>query len=272
MGMYLARSIALRSADLSRQVGAVIASESGDLISVGCNEVPKAMGGLYWPNGDDHRDFQKGYDSSAKYKVEIIQEIIAKVQEIGWFKSEISEINPEKIVEELLYGAAKEKFYGAQILNLLEFGRTVHAEMAAITDAARRGLSLAGSTLYSTTFPCHMCARHILSAGIKSVIYIEPYPKSMAEELYEEAICVDQDDEPYCKVNFVSFTGLAPRRFQEFFEAPDRKGKKGKALEWNPSNGQPRVKRLVLSHVVLESVVLDHIPELLGKANMKVVT
>jgi deoxycytidylate deaminase len=47
--MFMAYSASLRSGDLSRQVGAAIVDKSGDLLSVGCNEVPKYGGGLYGP-------------------------------------------------------------------------------------------------------------------------------------------------------------------------------------------------------------------------------
>jgi deoxycytidylate deaminase len=62
-GMYAARSASLRSADLSRQVGAAICSKNGDLLVPGCNEVPKAGGGMYW-DGElpDHGDIRKGFD------------------------------------------------------------------------------------------------------------------------------------------------------------------------------------------------------------------
>lgn len=50
--MSLAFSAALRSADLSRQVGAVIESKTGDIISYGANDVP-THGGLYWPGPKD---------------------------------------------------------------------------------------------------------------------------------------------------------------------------------------------------------------------------
>ena len=57
--MFHARAAALRSADRSRQVGAVIATRDGDVIAVGSNEVPKAGGGLYWAgDSPDLRDFQ----------------------------------------------------------------------------------------------------------------------------------------------------------------------------------------------------------------------
>lgn len=48
-GMFHAKSAALRSADLGRQVGAVIATKESDIIAVGCNDVPKASGGLIGP-------------------------------------------------------------------------------------------------------------------------------------------------------------------------------------------------------------------------------
>src|SRR5437016_14317072 len=69
----------------------------------------------------------------------------------------------------------------------------VSSEMSALMDAVRRGVSVKNATLYCTTFPCHMCARHLISAGIKSAVYIEPYPKSMTKDLYRRAVRVDED-------------------------------------------------------------------------------
>ena len=76
----------------------------------------------------------------------------------------------------------------ARVWRLTEFGRPVHAEMSAITDAARRGVTVASATLYTTTYPCHGCARHILSAGIARVVYVEPYAKSLTHNLHEDAL------------------------------------------------------------------------------------
>src|SRR5205823_8721516 len=70
----------------------------------------------------------------------------------------------------------------SQIRNLIEFGRAVHAEMAALIDAARRGVSVAGCTMYVTTFPCHLCARHIVAAGIKRLVYIEQIGRASCRE------------------------------------------------------------------------------------------
>ncbi|MFG3593246.1 hypothetical protein [Bradyrhizobium sp. RDI18] len=60
-GMYAAKSASLRSSDLSRQVGAALFTDDGELITQGCNEVPKAHGGTYWDlELPDHRDIKKG--------------------------------------------------------------------------------------------------------------------------------------------------------------------------------------------------------------------
>ena len=58
-------------------------------------------------------------------------------------------------------------------------GRTldcvIHAEQNAIAKAARQGIPLYGSTLYTTLSPCFDCSKSIIQSGIKSVIYFECY-------------------------------------------------------------------------------------------------
>ena len=49
-----------------------------------------------------------------------------------------------------------------------------HAELNAITNAARVGTPLAGSTIVVTHFPCMDCARAIVQAGIVRVLTSEP--------------------------------------------------------------------------------------------------
>ena len=52
---------------------------------------------------------------------------------------------------------------------------TVHAEQNAISDAARRGVSLGGSTVYITHFPCINCAKILAAAGIVCIKYHHDY-------------------------------------------------------------------------------------------------
>ena len=112
------------------------------------------------------------------------------------------------------------------MMKTIEFSRAVHAEVAAILNAGLHGISVKGCALFTTTFPCHDCARHIVASGIKRVTYIEPYPKSLAVEFHEDSIAVDQTEEAQDKVNFKPFVGIAPRRYIDFFDMGRVKRKK----------------------------------------------
>ena len=65
---------------------------------------------------------------------------------------------------------------------------TVHAEQNAITDAARRGVSVQNATAYITHFPCIHCTKILLAAGIRTVYFDEDYHNDeLATELFAEA-------------------------------------------------------------------------------------
>lgn len=51
----------------------------------------------------------------------------------------------------------------------------LHAEANAITKIARSGNSSEGATMYVTASPCIECAKLIIQAGIKRVVYAEKY-------------------------------------------------------------------------------------------------
>ena len=55
----------------------------------------------------------------------------------------------------------------------------LHAEQNAIVQAAVTGVSIAGATLYTTTFPCVTCAKMIMAARIAEVVYDEGYPDEL---------------------------------------------------------------------------------------------
>jgi cytidine deaminase len=271
LGMYFAHAAALRSADLSRQVGAVIMGRPGEIIAIGCNDVPKPLGGHYWPSdGDDARDFVLGYDPSTKIKVEMVGEILHNLRSKGWLASDKSEIDVELLVKSAIFGEEEAILKEVQLMNVLEFGRVVHAEMSAITDAARRGLSVEGATLYCTTFPCHICARHIISCGIKRVVYIEPYPKSMAQRLYPEAICSDGQPGGDGQVKFEPFLGVAPERYSDLFAmAGRRKEKDGTAVAWKRASAEPRLERMVGSYLQVEENAMAELAGALDRAGVK---
>jgi cytidine deaminase len=147
-------------------------------------------------------------------------------------------------------------------MDLIEFGRIVHAEMSALSDAARKGISVEGATLYCTTFPCHLCAKLIVAAGIKKVTYLEPYPKSYASELHGDAIAVDSD-KPNGKVAFNAFLGVSPFRYRDLFEKRRRKNAVGMAERWSQGEPSPVINVLYPSYFRAEAYVASSLGSLL---------
>lgn len=265
-GMHYARSAALRSADLNRQVGAAILRVEGDLIAVGCNDVPKAGGDLYWP-GDkgDARDFQKGVDAMADERLQVLGELLERFETNKLLSDDIEAAKLNGLVRGLISGERKAVLRGTRVMGLLEFGRSVHAEMAALMSAARLGISVKDATLFCTTFPCHMCARHIVASGIKRVVYVEPYPKSKAKPLHGDSISVDPSVPSIDLVNFEPFEGIAPRQYQDIFDAGElRKDPEGKAVDWRGRGGMPRFFRFQNTYLDIETAIVSkEIPRLL---------
>ncbi|CTQ46534.1 anti-phage dCTP deaminase [Roseibium aggregatum] len=249
-GMYTAAAASLRSIDLSRQVGAAIFSQDGDVISLGCNEVPKAFGGTYWDDddADKFRDFEKNEDRNQSRKYEIINDLI-KILISKDVIPETDQFNHSNLLEKITNSNILK---GAQIMDIIEFGRIIHAEMCAITDAARLGKPIKDSFLFCTTFPCHMCAKHIVSSGIKKVFFLEPYPKSYAKELHNDSITFSEEEADK-KVLFQPFIGISPRRYRDIFEKNKRKDEIGKAKEWKEGSPFPCIEDRSSSYISNEN-------------------
>lgn len=230
--MRHAQAASLRSAALGRQVGAAIVPIHGDPYLLGTNEVPKFGGGQF-REGDspDFRDFRTGYDPNPTYVDKLLVEVFERLAEAKFFTEERNARGGAAVLAE-----AREKrgdlpaaLDNTRAKSLIEFTRCLHAEQAAIVSAARTGVALAGSTLYTTTFPCHECTKFVVGAGIVEVQYIEPYPKSMAGELYRDLIdALPPMQKPaeltsMERIPFRPFIGFGPARYDEVFAAGKRK-------------------------------------------------
>lgn len=224
--MFMAYSSSLRSADLSRQVGAVIAKDH-DIISTGANDVPAPMGGQYWPDSEiklykdetientnelrgydiaQGRDYTWGFDPN-KHEIDaIISEII---NSFNYDDFSYPDISVDEYKESL-----RNQLLKSPLKYLTEFSRAVHAEMAAMLSCSRIGVSVKGATLYCTTFPCHNCARHAVFAGIERIVFIEPYLKSKAIDLHKDSMTINDENG---KVKLEQFVGVGPRRFFDLF-------------------------------------------------------
>lgn len=229
-GMYAAVSAASKSACLSRQVGASIYSAGGELLGVGWNDVPRGMGGLYSANDgdDDHRCFKWGGKvcHNDRKKEELYEKIFDKLSGEGLLAKHA---NLEVLRAQLVKTPVKD---------LIEYSRSIHAEMEAIVSAARSGKpGIVGGTLYTTTFPCHNCARHIVAAGISKVYYVEPYAKSLALELHSDSISVTSGADDKCA--FLQYEGVGPDSILKLFHHGVERKKDGRAITSEKKTAQP---------------------------------
>lgn len=216
--MYQAVSAAVNSACLSRQVGAAITNKHGRVISTGWNDVPKYGGNLYTNDTeDDFRCycFEDKECANTRKKDQIADEIVNALEK----EALISSYQRINVKEVLLKNGIK---------SLIEFARSIHAEMhAIILGAQQTGTQMIDGKLYCTTYPCHNCARHIIVAGIKEVYYIEPYKKSLGTELHSDAINnEDQDGESTNKLKILMYEGVAPKRYIDFYKMRDNRKNK----------------------------------------------
>jgi cytidine deaminase len=270
--MFHAFATSLASGALGRQVGAVLVSPAVEVLGIGWNDVPKGGGGLYRASDHyDRRDIHEERDSVNVHADQIIGEVLELVRDAGWLNA-----NARPRLDD-----AREAFKRSRVMSLLEFGRTSHAEMEAILAAARIGASPRDATMYTTTFPCHECARSIVTAGLRRVVYIEPYPKSRALELHRDAIHgYDDIHAPHCNrpncedahfVRFEPFLGIGPHRFIDLFSLQtstgtqrERKVKSsGERIRWDPRTSAPKVAMLPLSYLDLEAKVLYELKKFL---------
>lgn len=63
----------------------------------------------------------------------------------------------------------------------------VHAEQNALLDALKKKANIQNSTLYVTKEPCIICAKMLINAGIKRIVYGKLYPDQYAEKLLKES-------------------------------------------------------------------------------------
>ncbi|MGI6225649.1 MAG: deoxycytidylate deaminase [Peptococcales bacterium] len=68
-----------------------------------------------------------------------------------------------------------------------ELCRGLHAEQNAIIQAAVHGIQIQGATLYTTTFPCVLCAKMLINAGIVKIVYLGGYPDQLSLDILHEA-------------------------------------------------------------------------------------
>lgn len=297
-GIYSAWGAAMRSACLSRQVGAAVMDASGEIVSTGTNDVPRFGGGLYPKFSEesegidqakhDHRCYHSDTDIHRDQLIQISRlnsPLAGQINIEGKSAYCRNDLVKQTIYEDIFHqlqtqgllaaeatlDSIREAIETTRVKDLVEFSRAVHAEMDALLSLTRSGGgSPVGGTLYCTTYPCHNCARHIVAAGIYEVVYIEPYPKSMALVLHSDAI--EESVLPYAtrtpkeenqKVRFRLFAGVAPRRYADLFEKRTEIKEKGILVKARKRHRDPSFNQ---SFLELEKNIAEQITKSLEKS------
>ena len=164
--MATAYAVSQQSSCLKRKVGAVIVDSAGNIIASGFNEVPSYGRPCDGRHGKCFRD-------------------------LAWdkFFPQLKELLPEA---EAKQGAVKHLFRSK--FKILDYCQSLHAEENAIVNLARNGRSvpMEQCRLYTTTYPCRLCANKIVNLGIKHVVYLEPYPDEEAKIILNHAAVEDE--------------------------------------------------------------------------------
>lgn len=248
MAMYSAASAAGHSACLSRQVGACVTTKDGKILSTGWNDVPKFGGGLYVASDVEDTDQRCWNKEDGKCFNDEEKDVLStKIVDLLTDNKNFPEIDKEK-----LFGVLRNN---SSLKDLIEFSRSIHAEMHAILRALQHGgNAVTDGRIYVTTYPCHSSARHIIAAGIVEVYFIEPYRKSLTIKLHNDAMTEEESE--LNKVVLRQYDGVAPSRFMSFFKSTTERKNNGKLIRVSTKKVMPVTKLTLEAIPRLEAMVV----------------
>lgn len=189
MIMHLSYSVSLHSTCIQRQVGAVITDMNYRVLSVGYNDVPQDSEPCFELYSQCYRKIKK------KESLQQICQIIKFCPFCGVdlnFKPELFKQEPKTITDSAFICNNCNKDLSNVISSgkELDFCRSLHAEENAILSNPYLSNNLYAKTknmiIFTTTFPCMLCAKNIANSGIKRVVFVEPYPIKESYEIFNE--------------------------------------------------------------------------------------
>ncbi|MDP3029976.1 MAG: hypothetical protein Q8O04_10900 [Deltaproteobacteria bacterium] len=220
--MTMAYCESLGSSCLQRKVGAIIATEDGHVISTGKNDVPKNQGTCKEEYNRCYRNYVKElHASKLKHCPNCGTKIEMTPYDCPHCKSEgrghklsqyyrncpdcAQELIPSYQCPECGISVFDQFVPGGKGSpgKLLDVCRSLHAEENAIIKLSKiGGVSSENKILYTTTYPCTLCANKIVEIGISRVVFAEPYTMPEVEELFRAK-----------KIKVDKFEGVKSRAF-----------------------------------------------------------
>jgi len=228
--MHMAYSMSVRSSCICRQVGSVIEGSNGYIVGAGWNDVGAGQIGCGYRHYEDFKNLDESVlISNPPGDEEFRRWLVMYGSSDGdsfCYKDKYSEYTIRKKLkkiekdrpEEFKKPGRKEKKYLAQYLQkelnvkMMQYCRALHAEENAILQTSVvGGMGLRGSIIYSTTFPCELCAKKIYQAGIKKIIYTEPYPRSISKDVFFQ--------DGTRKIDFEQFEGVKSQSYFRLYKS-----------------------------------------------------
>lgn len=208
--MNVAYSAAHASKCLKRQVGAVIVEAApgskGDIVGHGFNENPTGTDPCV-EEREYGADPEQGIPGKCFRDIVRLESFVQLAQRkgrcpnCGEVLAEPTNETPPWLCNNNKCNVDLEDFFWPE--RAMTLCTAIHAEVAAIMSAGKRAR---GGTLYTTAFPCFQCAEKIIHAGIKNIVFTEPYPDIRAAGRLDIA-----------GIAVARFEGVRSSRFDEIF-------------------------------------------------------
>ncbi|ORJ59265.1 hypothetical protein B5V00_10230 [Geothermobacter hydrogeniphilus] len=202
MFMNQAYSLSLKSSCISRQVGAVIIGANGYVVGAGWNDAGEGQVGCGYRHGQEFNNLDNSVlvsnpDNESSFR----EKLKNNPKEFPFcYKDNYSSFVSSKKIKKLLNNKryelkkigvteeGQEKLFAILTNGLsikrLEYCRALHAEENALLQTSKNGgMGVRGGTIYTTSFPCELCAKKIYQSGIREIVFTEPYPDSISKEV-----------------------------------------------------------------------------------------
>ena len=211
--MHLAYSLSLSSTCISRKVGAVIVKDEC-IVGSGWNDTEvNRIGCGYRIISDleetDNTSLPLANIDDYDTLKDIISNSTNNKDNSFCYKDEYGKLTKHKT--EAIEDCCKSMLNNINTSSLQQC-RALHAEENAILQSARiGGISINGSTLFTTTFPCELCAKKIMQVGITTITYCEPYPKSVSLDVFFK--------EGFKRIKIKPFEGVKSPSYYKLFKS-----------------------------------------------------
>jgi len=194
--MCQAYVVARTSSCLKRNVGAVIVNEDQRIIAEGCNDVPRGLDPCSEKYGRCYREILRE-EELKRYKPLMVCPECGGDLELTDDNADLACASCGERIAHRLPRRAN-----------LDYCRALHAEESAILQASRHGgVGVEGGYIFTTTFPCALCAKKIVASGIRTVIFTEPYDVA-------EALTVLREGD----IEVLAFDGITYRAYNRVYK------------------------------------------------------